>query len=125
MKIIDYLDAAKTKYKSDSAVGRLIGKEYRDIWAYRKKGITPDAETCTKLALILDIEPMEVISSAGIESAKTEKSREFWSGFFMQLKARGASTGQPRFLDSCANGDSGTTGKTDFEGIDVKAHYAK
>lgn len=84
MSFIDYLDRAREKLGTDSAVARAIGKRYKDVWRYRKEGTLPDVETATKLALVLGLEPMEVIACVNLEGAKTEGSRDFWQGFISQ-----------------------------------------
>ena len=127
MEFVDYLDRAKAKLGTDSAVGRAIGRQHKEIWAYRKKGIMPDVETATKLALVLDIEPMEIISCIGLQGAKNEGSRDFWKGFISQHWLAIFAALLLPILSFYGSGDSVTYGLIASAGANlptINPHYA-
>jgi len=128
MSFANYLDQARDKLGTDSKVARAIGKKYRDMWRYRNMGILPDTETCTKLALVLDIEPMEVIACVNLEGAKTEGSRDFWKGFISQHRlAIGAAILLPLsvFLGNADSAIAGGILGITTETAAIIPHYAK
>lgn len=82
----DYLDMGKVICKTDSELARAIGRTYREVWAYRKGKKTPDVTTSTKLALLIGVEPIEIIACIEALSAKDDDKKEFWTGFLLQHK---------------------------------------
>lgn len=76
MKLLaDYLDMAREKSGSDYATAKVLKITKQAISHARTgRGMTP--ENCTKLALFLAINPMQVIAAS--EITKHPEKAEFW-----------------------------------------------
>lgn len=128
MHINDYLDQAKAKLGSDSAVARAIGKQHKDVWEYRNGKHLPNVEVCTKLAMVLDLEPMEIISCVGLLGAKNDSSREFWNGFISQHRPWVIGAACLICLGFYGNADSEKSGEiagANISLLTINPHYAK
>jgi len=82
-QIIDLMDELKAAegMTSDYQLSKETGIAQSRISDYRKGRLTPDEYACTRLALALGREPIEVIAMVQAEQAKTEEKREFWRNF--------------------------------------------
>lgn len=80
MKTSKYLDRAKqaTKSQSDYALAKLLGIDDSALQHYRKGRRIMDTYTATKIAQLLDINPMELIAVAEAERATDAQKRLYW-----------------------------------------------
>ncbi len=88
-KVIDLLNAAKTKTKSTSnyQLSKATGIGEPAICEMYKGKRSASDEALARLALVLDKPIGEVLAEVHSEDAKSEKSRQFWRDF---LSATGA-----------------------------------
>ncbi|WP_186113239.1 helix-turn-helix transcriptional regulator [Burkholderia gladioli] len=77
---IEWLDAAKARLdlQSDYAAAKALGVTRSTISGYRTGRSVFDEKTCIRVAEILGIDPLEVIASARVESAKDAETRGVW-----------------------------------------------
>jgi transcriptional regulator with XRE-family HTH domain len=77
---LHYLDEIKRAagVESDYAVAKLLRITASAISRWRLHKITFDTQVATKVARILNIEPLEVIAAAQYERAKDPDNRAFW-----------------------------------------------
>lgn len=82
-----YLDAlkAKTGAASDYALASKMDLTRSAISAYRKKNVHFDDKTCLKVASILEIDPLLVITEIHLDRAKSEEEKTAWKGFLERL----------------------------------------
>lgn len=83
MRSIDYLDAVKKKLEisSNYALSKALDIERQMVNAYYRGERVPDAYACTRIAVLLEIDPALVIAEVQAEHEKNEKKRQFWQGF--------------------------------------------
>lgn len=83
MRSIDYLDAVKKKLaiSSNYALSKALEIERQMVNAYYRGERVPDAYACTRIAVLLEIDPALVIAEIQAENEKNEKKRQFWQGF--------------------------------------------
>jgi len=89
-QIIDLMDELKAAegMTSDYQLSKETGIAQSRISDYRKGRLTPDEYACTRLALALGREPIEVIAMVQAEQAKTEEKREFWRNFLTRAACK-------------------------------------
>ncbi|ONN91534.1 hypothetical protein A8D62_10110 [Burkholderia cenocepacia] len=77
---VEYLDAVKQKLgiESDYAAAKALSMTRAGISKYRLGRTYFDDMTAVRVATILDLDPMEVISAANAERARDDSAREFW-----------------------------------------------
>lgn len=77
--ILDVIAEYHTKTHSDYALAELLGISRSRVSSYRKRGVTPDTEVATKIALIMDWPVMYLLSIFNLERRSlTQQSAEFW-----------------------------------------------
>ena len=89
----DYLNAvkAKTGAPSDYALAKKLELTRSAISKYRNLNTGFDNLTALKVASILEIDPMIVISSVSLEKAKTPTEKQLWKTVFERLGGVAAS----------------------------------
>ncbi|MBB6324358.1 helix-turn-helix domain-containing protein [Paraburkholderia sp. SIMBA_009] len=77
---IEWLDAAKARLdiQSDYAAAKALGVTRSTISGYRTGRTVFDEKICIRVAEILGVDPLEVIASARVESAKDAETRGVW-----------------------------------------------
>lgn len=92
MKPSEYLDKCKiaAKVSSDYALAQKLEMTTPRISDYYKGKRWPDAYACARIALALDLDPMEVLADIEEQSAKTEARRTFWRSFIGRSKKAAA-----------------------------------
>ncbi|PRE65488.1 hypothetical protein C6P96_08485 [Burkholderia multivorans] len=78
---VQWLDAVKTRLDlpSDYAAAKTLGVTRSAVSAYRNGRSVFDEKTCIRVAEILGVDPLEVIASARVESAKDAQTRTVWT----------------------------------------------
>lgn len=86
---IDFLDAVKAKLDlpSDYAAAKVLGVTRAAISSYRVGRSHFDADIASRVAAILDIDPLEVIASAEYERARTESAKAIWAGLLRKISS--------------------------------------
>lgn len=77
------LEAAREKLggATDYKLAKMMELPRPRISDYHHGRRQADAYACTRLAMILDRDPLEIIAQVEADSAKTEARRQFWAGF--------------------------------------------
>lgn len=77
------LEAARQKLSgvTDYRLGKELGIGRQTISRYHEGTQQADAYACTRLAEILERDPLEVIAEVEAEAARTKAKREFWQSF--------------------------------------------
>ena len=83
MKSLKFIDAMQEKHglKNDYAVSRFLGIASGTISQYRNGKRIMDNEMCLKIALALEIDPIQVIMAADIDRAEKAGQRSLWEDF--------------------------------------------
>ncbi len=83
MKATELIDQVKTKTGAHSyyELSQLIDITEQKISKVRKGKASFDAYECTRIAMELGLDPLDVIAQIEAEAARTEKKREFWKSF--------------------------------------------
>ncbi|WP_321921049.1 helix-turn-helix domain-containing protein [Burkholderia sp. BCC1998] len=78
---VQWLDAVKARLDlpSDYAAAKALGVTRSAVSAYRNGRSVFDEKTCIRAAELLGIDPLEVIASARVESAKDPLTRSVWT----------------------------------------------
>ncbi len=88
MKTADYLDAAKKALQVESdyelALKLELPRQYVSRW--RTGPTRPDAYACAKLAITLNLDPMQVQAEIQAEAEKNPKRAEFWRSFLSHAR---------------------------------------
>lgn len=84
---IEYLDAlkAKTGAVSDYALAPKIGVTRSAISKYRNQKDFFSDEMCLRVASVLEIDPLLVITSVNAERSKNEETKKIWESLFERL----------------------------------------
>lgn len=128
MEILDYLEQGKAKKGNWSALARSLDKAVTEVTDWRRGKHMPDVTSCTKLALLLDIEPMEVISAAQIQLARRPENRDFWRGFMSRHRQQSTVALCLVSLFSYVPDGTAQAGEIALERVNpvtITAHYAK
>jgi len=128
MEIIDYLERGKTIKGNWSALARALDKAVTEVTDWRKGNHMPDVTSCTKLALLIGVEPMEVISAAQMQLARRPENRDFWRGFISRHRHQNTAALCLVSLLFSGSGDLAKAGETALESpnqVTIKRHYAK
>jgi hypothetical protein len=90
MKTTDYLDAVKTAYSlaSDYQLSKKLGESPSRISLYRTNGTVMNDEMAVKIAYLLDMNPLMVLSDAHIE-AETKRGSESMVMFWKEVRKSG------------------------------------
>lgn len=83
MNTAEYLDAAKAalNIESDYALAQRLSVTRTTISLYRSGKSWPDAYACIRLAIILKLDPAQVIADLERQHEKNPVRREFWASF--------------------------------------------
>lgn len=83
MEINEIIQRAKKhgNIESNYALAKKLDVRDARVNAWTKGTEHPSNEAATKLALMADLDPMEVIAEIELRTAKSEKKREFWKEF--------------------------------------------
>lgn len=86
---VQYLDAIRAKHglTSDYQLAKLMDIRQSTISGYRAGRSHLDDLMSLKVADLLGIDPMEVISAANAERAKTQAVKEVWASAWMRFAA--------------------------------------
>ena len=86
MDINELLDAAKKEAElpSDYALAKALGMSNAYIADWRKGKGHPSVEAATKLATLAKRDALTVIGWIEMQTAKKEKSRDYWKKFLQQ-----------------------------------------
>lgn len=93
MKTIKYLEEAKKRLgiKSDYALAKNLGLKKQTVSGYTTGTRIMDDYTAARIAKIITINPLEVISAANAEREKDRRRREFWEAITKEaMESRGA-----------------------------------
>ncbi|MEZ0208928.1 MAG: DUF3693 domain-containing protein [Candidatus Paceibacterota bacterium] len=84
---INYVDAAKEKLgiESDYGIAKVLDVNRATVSLWRNGKGSMDDYAAAKIAVILGVDPMEVIASANAEREKTDERKEFWQDFYKRL----------------------------------------
>ncbi len=82
-KTITYLDDAMEKLglENDNQIATWLGVTRASVCHWRKGKSILDDYSCLKIADVLGIDPMEIITAANIEREKKEQKRKVWEEF--------------------------------------------
>ncbi len=85
----DYLDLAiKIKdFNNDAELSKALKIPHQELSYIRNNERKINETTATKLALLLNIDPMEIITSANYWKG-TEKNKEFWESYYQKQKEK-------------------------------------
>ncbi|MCB6185412.1 helix-turn-helix domain-containing protein, partial [Leeia sp. TBRC 13508] len=85
---LNYLEQAKevTGCKSDYALAKVLETTTPVISRYMSGQRIIDAEMCFKLAVILKVDPAEIVATAEYERAKTDDKREIFKSFLSSIR---------------------------------------
>jgi len=83
MQVFDLFDKVREKkgLTSDYQLGKLLEINTNRISDYRKGKVKADNFLLTKIAIILEIDPLKVIVEIEAETEKNEVKRDFWRSF--------------------------------------------
>ncbi len=84
---IEYLEEAKKKLgiTSDYEFAKRVGLKKQSLSRYRKKQGVMDDLACVKIAEILGVDPLEIITAANMEREKKEERRRYWEKFSRRM----------------------------------------
>ena len=71
----------KTGAESDYKLAKVLDIPTQRIADYRSGKRAPDVYACTKIAIMLGVDPLEIISEVEARSAQTQAKRDFWRDF--------------------------------------------
>lgn len=83
MNVNELLDQAKKALNVDSdyALAKAMEIDRGDIAHYRKGKMIPNVYAATRLAVVLDRDPIQLIAEIEAATEKNEKKRGFWQRF--------------------------------------------
>jgi len=86
MKSTQYLDKlmSEKKLKNDAALAKFLELGKSNISQYRSGTRIMDNETCLKVALALEIDPIQIIMAADLDRAERTGQRSLWEVFSMK-----------------------------------------
>lgn len=92
MRTPEYLDAIRRRYKltSDYQVHRLLGVSKQSITHYRHGKSYPADEVAARIAMLLDLDPLQVLADVHAERAQTESARAMWRMIAARVSAAAA-----------------------------------
>jgi predicted transcriptional regulator len=76
----NYLDEITRQHedlRSDAALGRVLGVTRQAVYQYRRH-TSMSVYVAVRIAMVLDIDPMETIAAAMYEQARGEEYKQFW-----------------------------------------------
>lgn len=78
-----YIEAAKCKLGgvTDYRLAQVMEIPRQMVSHYQNGSRHADAYACARLAIILKIDPLEIIAAVEADSAKNDQRRAFWMGF--------------------------------------------
>ncbi|OUL80467.1 hypothetical protein CA601_09820 [Paraburkholderia hospita] len=87
---VEYLDAVKDKLglRSDNSASKVLGITRCTVSRYRRRECAFDDEVCFAVAMILDINPFEVVIAAHLERAKDTQTKAKWLRYWSDFSAR-------------------------------------
>lgn len=71
---------------TDYKIAQVLDVSKQNVSEYVRGIREADTYACTKIAMVLEVDPLEVIAQVEAEAARTEKKRAFWQSFFSGLK---------------------------------------
>lgn len=94
MKASEYLDQCKAQLHipSDYALAKKIGLSRFDVSRYRSGSRTPDAYACVRIAVILGLDPAQVIADLHSQGEQDAERRRFWTDFLSRASRAVACT---------------------------------
>lgn len=93
MKSVKYLEDVKNKFglKTNVALAKKLGLSEAAVSHYMKQNRVMEEETCLTVALLLDINPVEILMAAGMDRAEKTGQKSLWSVFSERMAATAAS----------------------------------
>jgi hypothetical protein len=93
MKSVKYIDLAIAKLglKNDFGLSKHMGWSTGSISMYRTGKRVMDDEACLALAMILDVNPIEIVGAACIDRAEKTGQKSLWEVFMSRTAATAAS----------------------------------
>lgn len=87
-----YLDEAKERLllSSDYGLAKALGVRKQRVQEWRSGRATPDAYACTRLAIVLEKDPAQVIAEIHAEADKDDERRSFWRSFLSRARTAAA-----------------------------------
>ena len=87
---VEYLDAVKVELglQSDYAVSKVLSVTRATVSRYRRGASVFDDEVCFEVAMILDLNPFEVLVASHLERAKDAETKAKWLGYWKDFSAR-------------------------------------
>lgn len=71
----------KLEGATDYRIAQVLDISTQNISEYVRGIREADTYACTRIAMVLEVDPLEVIAQVEAEAARTEKKREFWKSF--------------------------------------------
>lgn len=123
----DYLDSlrVKTGVPSDYALQPILGVTRSAISKYRTKREFFSDDMAFKVARILEIDPILVISAIHAERAKTQEEKAAWTGLFEKLGGMAASVMLGIMLSGAVDSNEASASTQACHNSDHSIHYAK
>lgn len=92
MKSVKYLEQVRQKYalKNNAALSKKLEVSESAISLYMKGQRVMDEETCLRVALALEIDPLQVLMAAGIDRAEKAGQKSLWEVFSMRTATAAA-----------------------------------
>jgi len=92
MKTTDYLDTLKARHHlpSDYALAKMLDITRSAVSKYRNNKANFDDTTALKVASLLKLDPMIVISDMNVERSKTPEARAVWQDLHKRLTSTAA-----------------------------------
>lgn len=89
MKSTKYLDdlMRKNEFRRDKELAKLLGVTAATISQYRSGARVMDNETCLRIAIALETDPMPIIMAADIDRAERSGQRSLWESFSRKAAA--------------------------------------
>lgn len=83
MELNEIIEKAKTRANitSDYALAKVLGIERQIVSDWKRGKKHPSTDEAVKLATLAGLEEMKVIAEIEMQTAKTEKKREFWKSY--------------------------------------------
>lgn len=82
-KTQEYFELVRVKLEaaSDYRIAQVLEISTQNVSEYVRGIREADTYACTRIAMVLELDPLEVIAQVEAEAARTEKKRDFWRSF--------------------------------------------
>ncbi len=103
---IDRVKAAKG-WESDYRAAKELGLSRQAVSGYRNEKYTLDEDSSLKVALALEIDPLEVLADQAMERSKSDAARSAWAGVLGRFNVGKQKTPTPSGVGVQAVGGNG------------------